>query len=497
MSTACTHHHVRATQPPIPPKGAKVVVFPMDDLSRGGREKKAGAAFTTALAAELAPRGIQVVLEPMPEEALGRDRVTTAWGIDRASAAAAGDLLGATAVVIGVVAHDEAPSGPAAWLQFDTSSAATVQWINVASGHIEGMSVVMSDGVKSKTTAGSPSEDIARRLAQSLVHEPRGRARHARAGGDGIVSCIAVSTLANRTQAAGAGLLVSDLLAAELYGAPGVGILDRRELTDTFAAAEIPIPEWLSPQLATDVARVVGADAVLHGIVDKSRSAADTVRLTLYLTDSSGKTRWFRAEDIRTGGQGVFAAGVASAVQRAASEIVALTDPTGPGQRGCFAPDLKARIVRAAVGDEEDLVALGETIPKDDPVAAKLTERQRGIRVKLRRSPNFALPGVVFSDDGELVPDSHDMLDDLAAVLQADPTIQVVLEGHVDSSGDPGSDQIRALGRALRVRAYLVEQGVDEGRVTARSRGSSRPLLPNITLRGRRKNRRIEVVLKR
>ena len=420
----------------------------MDDLSRGGRESKAGDAFTAALSAELASQGIKVELHPMPEEVLGADRVTSAWGIDRASATKAGNQLGATAVVIGVFAHDRTAVGPPAWLKFDANSAAAVQWINVASGHIEGMSLVMSEGVKSKTLTGSPSQEVARRLAQSLVREPRGKAAHARAGGDGVVSCIAISGLANRTRAAGTGLLVSDLLAGELYGVPGVGILDRRELTDIFAAAEIPIPEWLSPQLATDVARVVGADAVLHGIVDKSRASADTVRLTLYLTDASGKTRWFRAEDVRTGEKGVFAAGVSASVQRAVREIVPLTDAAGPGQRGCFAPDLKDRIVRAALGEEEDLVALGEEIPEDDPVAAKLTERQRGIRIKLRRSnSSFALPGVVFSDEGELLPESHEMLDDLAAVLATDPSIKVLLEGHVDASDDPGEPS-GPLGRA-------------------------------------------------
>ena len=48
--------------------------------------------------------------------------------------------------------------------------------------------------------------------------------------------------------------------------------------------------------------------------------------------------------------------------------------------------------------------------------------------------------------------------------------------------------------RAAAVRAYLVRQGVDAGRLTTAGFGASRPVADNATELGRAQNRRVELV---
>ena len=58
-------------------------------------------------------------------------------------------------------------------------------------------------------------------------------------------------------------------------------------------------------------------------------------------------------------------------------------------------------------------------------------------------------------------------------------------------------DRFKALSerRADAVKAYMVERGVDAGRITTRGAGESQPRESNATKAGRGKNRRIEFKL--
>ena len=51
--------------------------------------------------------------------------------------------------------------------------------------------------------------------------------------------------------------------------------------------------------------------------------------------------------------------------------------------------------------------------------------------------------------------------------------------------------------RTVSVRDFLIERGVDPGRVSARGYGETRPVASNDTEVGRRANRRVEFLLER
>ena len=89
-----------------------------------------------------------------------------------------------------------------------------------------------------------------------------------------------------------------------------------------------------------------------------------------------------------------------------------------------------------------------------------------------------------------------DTLDDIEALLvimRDFPALKIVVEGHTDNAGDPKKNRKLSQWRADWVKQFLLERGIDEGRVEAAGLGDSDPIADNDTQRGREKNRRLVV----
>jgi len=87
-------------------------------------------------------------------------------------------------------------------------------------------------------------------------------------------------------------------------------------------------------------------------------------------------------------------------------------------------------------------------------------------------------------------------LDDVEALLvimRDFPALKIVVEGHTDNAGDPKKNRKLSQWRANWVKQFLLERGIDEGRVEAAGLGDSDPIADNDTQRGREKNRRLVV----
>lgn len=95
-----------------------------------------------------------------------------------------------------------------------------------------------------------------------------------------------------------------------------------------------------------------------------------------------------------------------------------------------------------------------------------------------------------------LTPPSHATVDQLAIVLKAYPGVQVMVEGHTDSTGDAAQNKKLSEDRAAAVKARLVEQGgLGTGRISTAGYGQERPLASNDSEGGRARNRRTELVV--
>ena len=104
------------------------------------------------------------------------------------------------------------------------------------------------------------------------------------------------------------------------------------------------------------------------------------------------------------------------------------------------------------------------------------------------------LSGVTFaSGRSTLTPESYQTLDEVAGSLVANPEVRIEIAGHTDATGARQRNTELSLARALAVRAYLAQKGVDPSRIEAHGYGPDRPVAPNATAAGRSQNRRVEI----
>lgn len=92
----------------------------------------------------------------------------------------------------------------------------------------------------------------------------------------------------------------------------------------------------------------------------------------------------------------------------------------------------------------------------------------------------------------ELIP----TLDSIAAFLRMESKASVNVSGHTDNTGKEDYNLTLSSQRAEVVAEFLLDRGVDPERVNFVGMGSSQPVLPNTTPEGRRKNRRVEILIR-
>ena len=83
----------------------------------------------------------------------------------------------------------------------------------------------------------------------------------------------------------------------------------------------------------------------------------------------------------------------------------------------------------------------------------------------------------------------------ISAILKEYPSSKFSIEGHTDSDGSNEFNLRLSDSRAIAVKKYLVEQGIDEFRLSAMGYGESKPIDTNNTKAGKANNRRVEVKL--
>lgn len=128
-----------------------------------------------------------------------------------------------------------------------------------------------------------------------------------------------------------------------------------------------------------------------------------------------------------------------------------------------------------------------------DDLRSKLTELQTK---KTERGLVVTLGDVLFEvDKADLKAGTMRSLNQLAVALRDDPNARIAIEGHTDSTGSHAHNMNLSNRRAESVRSYLVSNGVDYSRITARGMGPDYPVASNNTAAGRQQNRRVEVII--
>lgn len=132
---------------------------------------------------------------------------------------------------------------------------------------------------------------------------------------------------------------------------------------------------------------------------------------------------------------------------------------------------------------------------KDDecPTIPGVAEK-KGCPLALPPAPGVAYKALYFSSTlEEWQVTSLITIDEIVAILSADPALFARIEGHTDNTGKEPANDLLAEKRAKKCRDFLVSKGIAIERLNYLGFGSQRPAVPNDTRQNRQLNRRVEI----
>ena len=128
-----------------------------------------------------------------------------------------------------------------------------------------------------------------------------------------------------------------------------------------------------------------------------------------------------------------------------------------------------------------------------------VTIRNNDLTVKeLKVGEAYTINDILYATNSAALSDrSKFILKGFARFLKENPTIKVNIQGHTDDVGDDAKNMALSENRAKDVRAYLISQGVDAGRLTAKGLGETLPKVENDSEANRAMNRRTDFVIEK
>ncbi len=154
---------------------------------------------------------------------------------------------------------------------------------------------------------------------------------------------------------------------------------------------------------------------------------------------------------------------------------------------GCPEPD----------NDKDGIPDLQDACPRE-PGQPSPDPKQNGCPQFIRRiegSNEIQILKKIEFDTGKatIKKNSFAILDEVVSLLKANPGIKKIrIEGHTDSRGGYDMNVKLSKDRAASCLKYLVEHGIDAGRLESEGFGPDKPIDDNKTEAGRQKNRRVE-----
>lgn len=118
------------------------------------------------------------------------------------------------------------------------------------------------------------------------------------------------------------------------------------------------------------------------------------------------------------------------------------------------------------------------------------------LEAALTKDGHVAIYGIYFDTDKDtLRPEAETALRHILELLNSKKTLKVEIQGHTDNVGAHDHNQTLSDARAAAVKAWLVKNGVDAGRMTPKGYAETKPVADNKTEEGRHKNRRVELAV--
>lgn len=134
------------------------------------------------------------------------------------------------------------------------------------------------------------------------------------------------------------------------------------------------------------------------------------------------------------------------------------------------------------------------------PVEMRYIQISKGIGVpsvfnKLLTDKKFTTHAILFDlNKSTITKESMPFIVELAEWLKKNPNVNLEIDGHTDSGGDPSSNMKLSQERADEVKNQLTSMGIFIKRLTTKGYGATKPIQSNDTPEGRANNRRVELI---
>lgn len=233
-------------------------------------------------------------------------------------------------------------------------------------------------------------------------------------------------------------------------------------------------------RLAVQAKRLAEERRAAAQLADERQSARETIaRLQREKADAEARVEQFRLAAEQAGAT---AEKTAQRLREIEQQMLAANQAADQLARE------KATAERAARAAENQAAGFYARMHDALEQLAEIRESERGLVVNL--------PGVLFaSNSSRLQPSAREVLSRIAGVLLVAPEYRLAIEGHTDSTGRTAANQKLSEKRAAAVANYLVKCGISAATISIRGYGESRPIASNRNPAGRKKNRRVEIVI--
>ncbi|HNX08207.1 MAG TPA: OmpA family protein [Bacteroidales bacterium] len=118
------------------------------------------------------------------------------------------------------------------------------------------------------------------------------------------------------------------------------------------------------------------------------------------------------------------------------------------------------------------------------------------VKEEVKKVFNQALQGIKFETGKDVIrPVSFPILDNVVKIMKENKEYNLIINGHTDNVGSDESNKILSDKRATAVKNYLINKGVEAGRLKSFGWGEEKPTADNNTAAGRTLNRRVEFIV--
>lgn len=151
--------------------------------------------------------------------------------------------------------------------------------------------------------------------------------------------------------------------------------------------------------------------------------------------------------------------------------------------------DVIVTIKKEGAAFDSKLITKEELTKSDDPVI-----RGTDLNVKeLKEGEAYTINDILFATNSyALTEKSKFIIKQFARFLNANSTVEVVIQGHTDDVGEDSKNLVLSENRAQEVKNYLVSLGIKSSRLNAKGYGETQPKVANTSESNRAINRRTD-----